>query len=219
MAVIQIVEKYYEGLSTDVKPTGVIAGSIFRETNTRATYITYDGTNWEVADQRIRLVTEAGLYIDIPGEFDSVIEALEGLGDTVALEASLAVVDTLVDAIKEKTDALGILTETGGTLTTDGNVQNLYINNAPSGIYKPIAVNLDCTAHTAGETIVITVSYRVKSGGDFILSDTDTYAGVISPELLTIELLPTRYGVKVTIQKTVGTNRAYDWEVIYEAVP
>jgi len=219
MAIRQILEKYYEGLSGDVKPTGVIAGSTLRETNTRATHITYDGTNWEVADIRFRLVNEDGTYVDLPGEFETLVEAIEALGAIVALQATLVIVNTAVDAIKVKTDGIGILTETGGTLTTDGNVQNLYINDAPSGVYRPIAVNLDCTAHTAGETIVITVSYRVKPGGEYILSDTDTYAGLISPQLLTIELLPTRYGIKVTIQKTGGANRAYDWEVIWEAVP
>ena len=34
--------------------------------------------------------------------------------------------------------------------------------------------------------------------------------------MIGIDLLPNRYGVKVTIQKTAGTNRAYDWEAIYE---
>ena len=34
------------GASTDTKPTGVTVGSEFYETNTRLTYVCYDGTNW-----------------------------------------------------------------------------------------------------------------------------------------------------------------------------
>jgi len=49
MAVKQILEKYYEGLSTDVKPTGVIDGSVFRETDTRANYTTYNGDDMKTA--------------------------------------------------------------------------------------------------------------------------------------------------------------------------
>jgi len=38
----------YIGSSTEAKPTGVPAGSMFHEWNTRCDYITYDGTNWVV---------------------------------------------------------------------------------------------------------------------------------------------------------------------------
>ena len=76
MTVKQVLTKQWEGLSTDTKPTGVIAGTMFRETDTRAVYITYDGTNWRVADERIRLANEDGTYVDIPGEFDTLIAAI-----------------------------------------------------------------------------------------------------------------------------------------------
>ena len=49
------------------------------------------------------------------------------------------------DAIREVTDAEPILEETGGTLTTDGTEQNIYINNAPAGIYKPTWFNINFT--------------------------------------------------------------------------
>ena len=76
MAVKQILTKYYEGLSTDVKPTGVIRGTVFVETNTGAAYVSTDGANWIVADERIRLTNEDGTFVDIPGEFDAAIAAI-----------------------------------------------------------------------------------------------------------------------------------------------
>ena len=226
MAVTKLLIKQYEGLSTDDKPTGVIAGTTFRETDTRATYITYDGTNWIVADKRVRIVNEDGSFLDLPQEFDDLIAALAAgflaAATAVALAAVKVVVDAIkvvVDVIQAKTDAIPILAETGGTLTTDGNEQNVYISDVPSGIFKPLAVKIDFTAHTAGETVVVKVYYRIKTGGDYILQDSDEYAGLVDPELVNVGLEANRYGVKVTMEKTVGTNRAYDWAVIYEAVP
>ncbi|GAI66579.1 unnamed protein product, partial [marine sediment metagenome] len=60
------------------------------------------------------------------------------------------------------------------------------------------------------------VTSRIAVGGNLILQDTVTYTGVVSPELINIDLEPNRYGVQVTIEHTVGTNQAYDWEVFYE---
>jgi len=119
-------------------------------------------------------------------------------------------------AIKAKTDALAILTETGGTVTTDGAEQTVYINNAPAGVYAPRGVKIDFTNQTATETVVLKLYYRIKSGGNLILQDTLTFTGAVSPELIKIGLDENRYGVKVTIQHTAGTNRAYDWGVYYE---
>ena len=82
MTVKQILDKHYEGLSTDVKPVGVIIGTTFRETDTRANHITHDGTNWVVADERVRLTNEDGTFVDLPGEFAAVVAAIEMRKDT-----------------------------------------------------------------------------------------------------------------------------------------
>ena len=109
------------------------------------------------------------------------------------------------------------LYETGDTLTTDGTEQTLYVNEAPSGVFDPICVMIDFTAHTATETVTIKVYYRIKSGGDYILLDEEEFIGAQDPDLILTELEPNRFGIKVTIEKTAGTNRAYDWEVHYYA--
>ena len=146
--------------------------------------------------------------------------------DDTYLLTLVAIIDALCDAIledtvaiREVTDSEAILSEISGQLTTDGNVQNLYIAEAPAGIFRPICVKIDFTNHTAGETVVIKTHYRISPGGVHIEQDSVTYAGVVSPELINIDLEPNRYGIKVTIQKTAGTNRAYDWEVFYEEAP
>lgn len=146
--------------------------------------------------------------------------------DDTNLLALIAIIDALCDsiledtsAIREVTDSEAILTEIGGQLTTDGNVQNLYIAEAPAGIFRPVCIKIDFTNHTATETVVVKTHYRIVPGGVHREQDSVIYAGVVSPELINIDLEPNRYGIKITIQKTVGTNRAYDWEVFYSEAP
>jgi len=154
--------------------------------------------------------TDIRPILDIIGEFEDIEETLAAITEEI-------IEDT--EAIRATTDAEAILSEIAGQIATDGNVQNLYIAEAPAGIFRPICVKIDFTNHTAGETVVIKTHYRIAPGGAHIEHDSVTYAGVVSPELINIDLEPNRYGIKVTIQKTAGTNRAYDWEVFYEEAP
>lgn len=50
MTVVKKLELYYEGLSSVDKPTGVIPGTTFRETDTYHLYKTFDGDTWIRAD-------------------------------------------------------------------------------------------------------------------------------------------------------------------------
>ena len=137
--------------------------------------------------------------------------------DLAELVAAIIIIDAIVGVIEAVTSALPTLSETGGTVTTDGLEQDVYINATPMGIFNPICVKIDCTAQTATETIVIREYYDIVAGGvGLLLADTLTYVGVISPPIITIDLDPNRYGVRVSIEKTGGTNRAYPWEVFYE---
>lgn len=130
-----------------------------------------------------------------------------GLGDFGAL---------ILNTVVEIAASIFTLTETGGTLTTDGNEQNLYINNAPAGLYAPKQIFIDFTNHGAGETVVIKTYYRIKSGGDLIKNTEATYAAAQDPLLINIPLKENRYGIKVTLEKTAGANQDYDWEAMFE---
>ncbi len=126
--------------------------------------------------------------------------------------------------IADALDALFILTETGGTLTADGNEQNIVINNAPSALFKPLTVKIDLDLMQDGDTTVIKVYDRIKSGGGLQQVDYQSYAGVDggladSSKVIYISLKENRYGFKVTLQQTGGTNRNYDYEYLYEAAP
>ena len=130
--------------------------------------------------------------------------------------ADLAVVDVNVDAIKAKTDAMAVLENAGGEITTDGLEQNVFFITTPAGVFKAINVEIDFTNQTAAETVTIRTYYRMLAGGGPILQDTLTFAGVVSPEKVTISLDPNRFGVWVTMQSAADDGLTYDWEAFYE---
>ena len=136
--------------------------------------------------------------------------------DIAALVVDVTALQADVTDIKAVTDGLPTLSETGGTVTTDGTEQNVYVNEAPAGVFRPMCVKLDCTNQTATETVVIRTYYRIAPAGAYVLQDTLTFVGAISPELVNIDLEPNRYGVRVTLELTAGTNREYTWEVCYK---
>lgn len=146
------------------------------------------------------------------------LDETELLANIAVIQADVDLLQVDVDAIREVTDAEPVLEETGGTLTTDGTEQNVYINNAPAGIYNLLWLNINFSNQTVTETVVIRTYYRNVSGGAWVGDDSDTIAAIPSDLLIWIALKPTRFGVRVTIEKTAGTNRAYVWEVFYEVL-
>jgi len=114
-------------------------------------------------------------------------------------------------------NALLTLTETGGTVTTTGGEDDVYVNDAPAGVYEPKKVMIDFTNQTAAETVVVRTYYRIKSTGNLILKDEVTFAGVQDPPLINVELEPNRFGVEVTMERTAGGAKDYDWEALYAA--
>jgi len=132
-----------------------------------------------------------------------------------AATSIVAIIKKIYDTAISLVTSLLTLTETGGTVTTDGTEQNVYINNAPAGVYDPKIIQVDFTNQTAAETLVLREYYRIKSGGGLVMMDERTFPGVQDPLLKNIRLEENRYGVKVTLELTAGTNRDYDWEAVY----
>ena len=152
--------------------------------------------------------------------------AVHNVYDDTDLLLLIAIIDAIVDeiledtdAIREVTDAEAILTEVAGQITTDDSEQVIYMNNAPAGVFRPICAKVNFWNQTATETVILRTYYRIAVGGAMALQDEVTYAGAQDPELINIDLEPNRYGVMITIEHTVGTNRAYDWEIFYEEAP
>lgn len=154
-------------------------------------------------------------FTTITGVFtlDEPFTALPGLVNYVIL-ASDYPTQRLID-IFDLVNAMLVTTETGGTITTDGNEQDVYINNAPAGVYEPLKVMIDMTAQLAAGTVVVRTYYRIAPAGGLIMKDEVTFAGVQDPELKNIELEPNRYGIRVSLQRTAGAATDYPWAVFY----
>ena len=114
-------------------------------------------------------------------------------------------------------NALAVLEETGGTITSVlGSEVTVYRNNAPGGVFIPKCVKIATANHTATESITVREYYRIESGGGLILHDSKPYVGAIAMEEITVRLDPNRFGVEITLELDAGTPRDYTWEALYK---
>lgn len=142
-----------------------------------------------------------------------------------ALEATLTAIkgdgwsaETL-KAIYDLVDALMDASETGGTLSANGSEQTVYEQASPSAIWNPCVVYIDLTNMAASDAITVKEYVKIKSGGSYLLLDAKDYENAQTRKAINISPVgrTNRYGYKVTLEQTAGTNRDFDWEVIYEA--
>lgn len=120
--------------------------------------------------------------------------------------------------IFDMVNAILTLTQTGGTITTDGTEQDVYINETPMGNYKTIKLRIDFTNQTAAERILLKLYYRIAPGGAYVEKDRRLFEGVLEEgyKLINVELEPVRHGIKVTMQRLAGAALTYPFEVFYE---
>lgn len=157
----------------------------------------------------IRQFTAGGIFT-----LDEPFTQAPGLVDYIIIGAAYPV-QRLID-IFNIVNALLVTTETGGTITTDGTAQDVYINDAPAGVFEPLKVMIDLSQMTVAETVVIRTYYRIRPApATKKQKDEIVFQGVQSLPLKNIELEPNRYGIQVTLQCTIGGPIDFDWEVLY----
>lgn len=127
-------------------------------------------------------------------------------------------VDDTVDQIQTQTNALLVLSSTGGTATATGQEQTLYIDNEPLGCWEPLVLWVDLDNMQGGDTAVIRAYHRLNDGGGLQLWSYNSYTGADGGlangmKVVKIELGPNRHGLQITLDQTAGVNRDYDWEL------
>ena len=147
-----------------------------------------------------------------------MVSALRGLTSQSVAPASL--VNDVRD-VREIVDAELTLQSTHGTITSTAAEQNVYINDAPLGSYKCLHLFVDLDLMEGGDTIEFRTRYRIEPAGALQLQEYQTYTGADgglanSKKLIAIDLYPCRFGVQVTLQRTAGADREYDWQVFVE---
>lgn len=150
-------------------------------------------------------------------ELDTAISSRAKAGDAMSLNASaMTHVQTamtnqgytaaragyLDNIIKDIEDAVG-------TLTMDGNEQTVKEFTA---LTQRMDCYLDLANMASGDTIVLKQYMKIKSGGSYRMFGMETYVGAQAAPLVYLELKPAKYGFKITLQQTGGTNRNVDWQ-------
>jgi len=102
---------------------------------------------------------------------------------------------------------LGFEEHAVGTLTADGTEQDV-VELTELGTLEGW---IDLSNMQAGDSVTIREYVRLKSGGTYRLYDSATYTGAQTKPALHVVKLPTRYGLKVTLEQTAGVNRDYDY--------
>lgn len=114
-----------------------------------------------------------------------------------------------------------VLQETGGVLTSDGTEQELFVRENPDATFDPRVVYVSLDDMVALDTTNFRVYYRIAHGGGWLQHDYAQYVGIDGGlangnKVISIDLLPNRHGVRVTLEMTVGTAD-FAWEAIEEA--
>jgi len=129
-----------------------------------------------------------------------------------------------VDFLFDMLNSVLTLQETGGEHTPSNlNVEEaIYLENSPLGVFRPLRMYINLDNMIAGDTIEVREYYRIDPAGNLELADYATYTGIDGgltngKKLIVLDLTENRYGFKVTLEQTAGTERAYTWEYIGEA--
>lgn len=109
------------------------------------------------------------------------------------------------------------LSRTGGNIAVTDTETDLYIDNAPTKIIDGVSIKIDTSVIEAADTFDFKVYYRLANGGTLKSIPKVTKTGVQAGPIYIVSLEPYRYGMKVTAQRTAGTNRTFEIEVIREA--
>lgn len=125
------------------------------------------------------------------------------LGEDATLEAGTGARKAKIDAL------LGSATEIEGTLTATGLEQDL-VSTTDNKLHV-IDGHIDLTPLQAGDTVVVKQYFKVKSGGQFIEYAEETYNDVQTQPDLHISTNYGKYGIRITLTQTGGTNRSYDY--------
>ena len=117
----------------------------------------------------------------------------------IGLKTEPSILGLELDLLKQFSD---------GTLTADGTEQTVVELTRLGHLEGYI----DLSNMQAGDTLVIKVYVKIKSGGSYRQYDSGSYSGVQTSPALHVSALPASYGVKVTLQQSAGINRDYDYK-------
>ena len=155
---------------------------------------------------------DAGISTRAPAsEYDATLTAL---GVSVLTRAPSGEYDTQMGRLDVAVSTRkGLSEESQDTLTADGSEQDV-VEITSLGQLEGF---IDLANMQSGDGITIKEYIKLKSGGTYRLYDSASYSGAQSLPALHVVKLPAKYGAKVTLEQTAGTNRDYDYNFFKEA--
>jgi len=158
---------------------------------------------------------------DVIGNKADVRSRVAGTASIVALLREAIEGGKGLDAIFDLVNADLTLQELSNTLTATGGEDTVYEELTPAGVLKAgtFAINLDNMA--AGDVTVLRVYYQTLTGGALAVRYYNSYAGADgglagNRTEVSIALDPNRFGFRITLEQTAGTNRDYPWAIYPE---
>ena len=99
---------------------------------------------------------------------------------------------------------MALVVRDSDTTTTDGTEQTLGAAQTFAGVY---VVQVDLSALQAGESVKLKAKTKTLTGSAVAVFIDQTFTGVQT------EPLTSPFSFTATLQRTVGTDRAYPWSI------
>jgi hypothetical protein len=201
--------------ATGLDPAVTISknGAAFANPAAGATVATEIGSGWYYVDIAIADRDTLGPFITKATHADmDDSEVTCVVADLKVDLTTLAISNIHTEMESVLSSSMITFTRSSGTIAANGTEQTVYENAAPTANWIPDNLYIDLTNMALGDTIDIKVYCIIKVGGSYVLFDSQNYTGAQSVDGITIKGVPNRYGYKVTLQQTAGTNRNYDYE-------
>jgi len=99
------------------------------------------------------------------------------------------------------------------TLTADGTEQTIIESTSIGEIEGWI----DLANMASGDTVIIRMYVKTKSGGTYRQYDSTTYSNAQTNPATHLIKLSAKYGFKVTLQQTAGSYRTFDYNFFKRA--
>jgi hypothetical protein len=105
-----------------------------------------------------------------------------------------------------------------GTVTMDGTEVVVVQDEITGNPTRHLEGWIDLSPMQAGDVVVIRMYVKLTPTGDYVKYAEETYTDAQALPALHIVTLPARYGIKLTMQQTAGTNRAFSYQFFRKRV-
>jgi hypothetical protein len=97
--------------------------------------------------------------------------------------------------------------------------ENELFSHIPIGVAEPRTLKINLDNMAAGDAMNLKLYYQFTSGGGWVQEDCQSYGGADGGldngnKVISVNLDPNPYGVRVTLTQTDGTARVYAWFVV-----